>query len=133
LEQHAQARDPAPTQAALPRLDDLLGQLITGLERWQAQPAPATGGAAEPAPANTLATDASALAGPLARLRQLVLDCDSEALDWWQQHEAVWNQGLPPALLRKLSTAMMNFDFDAALTALDKIAAPNSVAAEDTA
>jgi two-component system sensor histidine kinase/response regulator len=121
LEAASLAADEPRVQALWSGLDNLLSQLVTGLERWQAQLAPTL---AAPVPA-AAAADAALAAAALAQLRQLVSDSDSQALDWWQQHEALWPLCLPPAQLRKLSTAMNQFDFDAALAALD---APGPVA-----
>ena len=115
LEARAAAGEAAQIAFDLAHVDELLGRLMAELERaLKATPAASPPpGAVAPAPT------ADELQPALARLRQLVADSDSEALDWWQQHEALWQGGLPTAQWRKLATAMNQFDFDAALKALD--------------
>jgi hypothetical protein len=68
------------------------------------------------------ATAGAAQAPPdLAVLAGLLQDSDSQALDWWQAHEAALKTRLPPLELRRLSTAMARFDFDAALDVLHQL------------
>ena len=52
-------------------------------------------------------------------LRALLADSDSRALEWWQQHQDALAGTLPPQVLRRLRRALAQFDFDAALAALD--------------
>jgi len=53
-------------------------------------------------------------------LRALLAESDSRALEWWQRHEQALAGALPPRVLRGLRRALAQFDFDAALAALDE-------------
>jgi hypothetical protein len=73
-------------------------------------------------------TAALADAGPgiepahgLSTLRELLTSADSQALDWWQAHQATLRAALPPAAARRLQQAMNTLDFDAALDALQEV------------
>ena len=60
-------------------------------------------------------------AGVLARMRNWLLDGDSQALELWQHTGERLSRELPAVTARRLRTAMATLDFDAALAALDTL------------
>ena len=60
-------------------------------------------------------------AGVLARMRNWLLDGDSQALELWQHTGERLSRELPAVTARRLRTAMAALDFDAALAALDTL------------
>ncbi len=113
LERHALAQQPEPARAALARLGDALGELVQAiddaLEGLVTTPAPL-----DEAPAAPLDTSAA-----LARLRELLEQSDSEVIEWWHAHRNALRGALPAPVLRAVGQGIHQFDFDAALAALD--------------
>jgi PAS domain S-box-containing protein len=58
--------------------------------------------------------DPAQLAAVLARVRQLLAESDPDAIDIWQQHKALLENALGDTF-HKVSAAMANYDFEAAL------------------
>jgi hypothetical protein len=55
----------------------------------------------------------------LAQLRALLEQSDSELIDWWPRHRPMLRGLLPAPALRAIGQGIEQFDFDAALAALD--------------
>ena len=118
LEGAAARRDAAAAGVALGPLAERLAEIVAQID-----------GALEPPPPwMASGTAALADAGPgidpahgLTTLRELLSTADSQALDWWQAHQATLRAALPPAAARRLQQAMNTLDFDAALAALQEV------------
>ncbi len=104
LERSAAVADADSAGRHLGRVEPALGLLQTEIHAalahsWDGATAPRTHGP-----------------GDLAELRQLLVQSDSRALDWWQAHGA--HSGLAPELRQRLDQALAALDFDAAALAL---------------
>lgn len=104
LEQASLRSDKPAAGAALQRLDAPLADLITAIDAALSH---------SPAPAA-----ASDDALDLRALERWLLDNDSTAVAWCQEHEAELRAQLHPVQARRLMSAVQRFDFDAALSAL---------------
>ncbi len=127
LESAAQDGDAGRVLTCWPYLDKILCKLVTDLERWQAQSL--VSASKKP---GAIARDEVSPHLAIARLREFVENNDSQALDYWQEHEALWPECLSPRELRKLGNAMTNCDFDAAQSAFANLGQSDSVFNEST-
>ncbi len=57
----------------------------------------------------------------LPQLRQLLSEGDSNAIDLWEAHHKEFASTLPAQLMQRVSTALQNFEFDAAKALLNKL------------
>ena len=64
------------------------------------------------------ATPAANTALPLAALRRALRDCDAQALQIWQQHDAAWPALLGSESARRAAQALQQCEFEAALQVL---------------
>ncbi len=113
LERAVVGRDAAGIEAGLPRVAQLLAEVVGQIEAALA-PVPPWMSSLTPPSAGTSAPRA----GELAEFRRLLQTADSQVLDWWQAHQQGLRELLPPPTLRRLAQAMNALDFDAALAAL---------------
>ncbi|MDO9285875.1 MAG: response regulator [Aquabacterium sp.] len=122
LEALAKAEDAGAAPAQLARVDHQLAELLNALEPLHSQLATPPLQASAAGLRERRAAPASSTALPdLAHLARLLQDSDSQAMGWWQSHEATLQAHLPPAALRRIGAAMARFDFDAALQALERL------------
>ena len=111
LEGQAVARDAAAAGATLPEVEAVLGELVSELDL-----------ALVPSPSSDFASLYGDLAMPpdeaLAGLRELLAQSDGQSSDWWHSHRRALRQVLSPPALRAVGLAIQEFDFDAALAAI---------------
>jgi two-component system, sensor histidine kinase and response regulator len=119
LERHATAGQPEAARVALAQLQPMLGDLVAAIDD-------ALGGT-ETSPASLDSLPALAIPEALARLRELLEQSDSEVIEWWHSHRALLREHLPAPVLRAVGLGIHQFDFDAALAALN--AAPAAATA----
>ncbi len=129
LEAACKSRQADAATAALAALTPCLTPLLSALQQFFAAEAdaadviPATSNA-EPQPRT--------LPDCLPRLRQLLGECDSDAIDLWEKHRKEFTLSLPPQTVLRISTALQNFEFDAAQALLAELsaAAPDTLPSE---
>jgi two-component system, sensor histidine kinase and response regulator len=122
LEQAARGGDAEAATAALATLEPTLARLLLALTA--ARPSGGEGPeerGVDTAEADVLAIDGHAPHQALQSLALLLADADSRAIDWWQQHGPRLAPQLEPVALRALNRALEQFDFDAALAALQRM------------
>jgi two-component system, sensor histidine kinase and response regulator len=119
LERHAAAGQPEAARAALARLQPMLGDLVAGIDDVL--------GGTETTPALLDSLPALAIPQALARLRELLEQSDSEVIEWWHSHRALLREHLPAPVLRAVGLGIHQFDFDAALAALNAAPAAATV------
>jgi len=113
LERAVVGRDAAGIEAGLPRVAQLLAEVVGQIETALAPAPPWMSSLAVPA-----ADTPAPLAGELEEFQRLLETADSQVLDWWHAHQQHLRERLSPATLRQLTQAMNALDFDAALAAL---------------
>ena len=107
-------------ERALEALSLALEPVMEGIAA--ALPADAENGHARPP-----TVDPSAIVAPLARLKQLLESDDGEAADYVIDAKPQLTGVLTPAEIKKLSTQVGNFEFEAALESLSGIASRLSI------
>jgi signal transduction histidine kinase/DNA-binding response OmpR family regulator len=115
LETACKARQAEAAAAALAALTPPLTPLLTALRQHFAETA-----AASPAPAGSEAGPAQ-LPDCLPRLRQLLGEGDSDAIDLWEKHQQEFARALSPQVAQRIGTALQNFEFDTALQLLAEL------------
>jgi signal transduction histidine kinase/CheY-like chemotaxis protein len=116
LERLAKAQEPA-AGGTLGQLQTVLGELVASIDQALRPSGP------EPAPTSHGELSLSpheALAG----LRELLEQSDSQVIEWWRTHRRALRAMLPAHVTRTVGLAIGNFDFDAALTALNEATQP---------
>ena len=122
LEESVAGRDPAALRRRLAATETALARLLTALDPIVADRPART---AATAPSGAAASAHAARALPDTReLAALLRDSDSGALDWWQANEAALRGTLSAVAQRQIGNALTQFDFDAALAALDRATPP---------
>jgi signal transduction histidine kinase/DNA-binding response OmpR family regulator len=102
--------DGKAAQIALPLLLMDLQPLLIALRTYLGKPA-----ATETSPPNA---DAGQLPECLPQLRQLLNNCDGDAIALWEAHQPEFAGVLPLAQVQKITQALMNIDFEIALQLL---------------
>ncbi len=110
LEAACKAHQAEAATAALRALTPLLTPLISALQRHFAQQQGATAPASPSQPADAGAP--KALPDCLPRLRQLLNEGDSDAIDLWEAHHQEFAGTLSPQTMQRIGTALQNFEFD---------------------
>ncbi|AGX88640.1 signal transduction histidine kinase [Candidatus Symbiobacter mobilis CR] len=122
LEKAAKDEDPIRACESWPRLHVLLQETAKALERWQICAAPTAGESSILSEHDAIFSDDSnsdTTNDVVAQLFDLIKNSDSQALELWAQYADSWTKVLSPRIFRKVSIAMKNCDFDAALTAFE--------------
>ncbi len=123
LEKSCAERDSEAALAALALLAPRLNRMRNALQEFFAGEAGDQALPAEPA---------AALGAPhplpecLPRLRQLLREGDSEAVELWEAHGEQFARALSPRTLQRIGTALQNFEFDAAQSLLAELPVPES-------
>jgi len=116
LESEAKARDAERARDALSQVEACLGPLVEQLDLALRPDSPAQGGTAF----GELAAPALDALDALDGLRALLEQSDAQAMEWWHAHRRALRSALPAPAFRALGIAINAFDFDAALSAIDR-------------
>jgi two-component system, sensor histidine kinase and response regulator len=111
LETACRAQDAEAAHEAWPPLLMVLQPLVTALH------AALSATVAEVTPVMEFEADAP-LPECLPQLRRFLRDCDGDAFSLWEEQQPAFARCCPPEQLRKISQALMNFDFETALKLL---------------
>lgn len=118
LEAACKSRQTDAAAAALTALMPLLTPLLTALQQHFAE---------EQAAAESTAVGGDAQTGKLPdclpRLRKLLNEGDSDAIDLWEKHHKEFAHVLSPQAMQRIGTALQNFEFDAAQALLPELPA----------
>lgn len=116
LEVANKRRNAAAAAAALSALTQLLTPLIAALKQYFVE------NAAAPVVAEA-GGDARAgkLPDCLPQLRKLLSEGDSDAIELWEKYHKEFSLALPAQVVHRISTALQNFEFDAALVLLSEL------------
>ena len=117
LEKTILAHEKQPAEA---HLEALNMQLIPLLEQFGEQAATTTADENAALTVTPAPMDVAAAALQLERLRTLLAEGDAEAIELWRQQAAAFTNLLPTAIFRRVKHALDHFDFDVALTLLDR-------------
>ncbi len=122
LETACKARQAEAAAAALAALRPQLTPLLAALHQYFAETT-----ANNPTPASAAAGPAQ-LPDCLPRLRQLLGEGDSDAIDLWGKHQQEFARALSPQVAQRIGTALQNFEFDSALSLLAELPATTPTA-----
>jgi signal transduction histidine kinase/DNA-binding response OmpR family regulator len=120
LEAASKGQQTEAAVAALDALASLLTPLLAALQQYFAEEQAAVG----PAAAEFAeAAQPGKLPDCLPQLLQLLAEGDSDAIDLWENHHKEFTCALSTQVVRRIGTALQNFDFDAAQMLLAELPA----------
>ena len=118
LEAACKSRQAEVAAAALHTLTPLLTPLLVALQQHFAGDESA---ASISGPDLAESSQAGQLPDCLPQLRKLLGEGDSDAIELWEKHHKEFARVMSPQQVQRISTALQNFEFDAAQTLLDEL------------